>query len=202
MSEMNNYPVVRMSPTITTNFSFLNEHGREIADIFTGIRIILILEIINLSIFFIQPYSLNTILIILLLAWVTDVLDGLFARQDRNKLSTWFGRNERKIDLILVAAAHLYLAQFIIINIYLYYIVGFLGFIAFVQMIKNGETELFYQMIYITIICGYIIIEAILINQYIWIPTIFFLIFLIIFNWENFKAKVIYFISGGSIRIE
>ena len=186
---------------MSIQFSFLNNHGREIADIVTSLRIIIIVQIINLSFFLKHKFSYNTILMLLLLGWITDTLDGRLARTDKSDKISWFGRNERKIDLFLVGTAHLYISRFVVINEFILYLMAIIGLIAFLLMFLRGESELFLQMMYISIICGFIIVKSILENQYIWIPTLIFLLSVIVFNWENFRGKVYYFISLGTKKI-
>lgn len=168
------------------------------ADVCTALRIGICIQIVILSLFSPGEYSYNTILQLLLLGWITDVLDGKLARFDKSTIPTWFGRNERKLDIILVGTAHLYLSRFVVLNPYLFYSIAILGIIAFVRMIFQGETELFLQMVYISLVCGFILIRAIIENQYFWIPTLIFLLSLMVINWMRFIDDAQYFLSLGA----
>jgi phosphatidylglycerophosphate synthase len=187
---------------MSIQYTFLNNHGRAMADFVTLLRILIVVQIINLSLFLQHQFSYNTILLMILLGWITDVLDGKLARIDKSETISWFGRNERKIDLCLIGTAHLYISRFVVINEYLFNFMALSGLIAFVMMFFFGESEVFMQMIYITTICGFIIIKSILENQYIWIPTLIFIFSLIVYNWDDFRKKVLYFIYLGTKKLD
>ena len=178
----------------------LVNHGRTMADTLTFVRIIIIFQIINLSLISLRNFSYNSILALMLICWITDILDGRAARYDRNDKQTWFGKNERKVDLIVVGAAHLYLSRFVIVSDFIFYFMAILGFIAFLQMVRLGDTELLLQMIYITLVSGYIIIMCIIEGYMLGIFTLFFLITVIIVNWDKFRDNVLYFISLGRVK--
>lgn len=187
---------------MSTPNTFFSDHGRELADFFTFVRVLIIFQILYLSSFQVQQFSFYTIQFWLLCGWITDVLDGRLARLDKNTTSTWIGRNERKFDLIMIGAAHYYLSQFVTVNTVIIYLMGFLGLVAFIQMYRTGDTDLLFQMAYIAIICGYIVIINMIQGQLIGYITMAYFIALIIVNWSTFKPRVIYFVTLGRVNFE
>lgn len=190
---------------VSHKYTFLNNHGREMADMLTGIRIFIVFLIIYLSFFSSIPYSYTTVLTWILLGWITDVFDGRLARSDKTFLMdnpSWFGRNERKVDLFVVGGAHLYLSQFVMINPFIIYAIGGLGLLSFLQLYRTGDTDLLSQMLYITLVCGYIIIKSFSEEPFIGTVTLIFLIGLIVVTWDTFKGRVFYFLSLERINFE
>jgi phosphatidylglycerophosphate synthase len=172
------------------------------ADVLTFVRMVIVFQIISLSLFLPHGFSYNTILSLMLIGWITDILDGRAARYDKNEKQTWFGQNERKVDLFMVGAAHLYLSRFVIVSDFVIYLMALLGFIALLQMVRMGDTELLLQMIYITLVCGYIIIMNVVNGDTLGIIALLFLLTVIIVNWDKFKDNVLYFVSFGRIKAD
>ncbi len=82
--------------------------AKTVADILTGARLLLAIFIFLLGLF-VGREALGTVMMVQLLAWTTDVLDGSFARRDASGKSTWWDDKDFPIDALLVLALFLYL---------------------------------------------------------------------------------------------
>ncbi|UCD37455.1 MAG: CDP-alcohol phosphatidyltransferase family protein [Fidelibacterota bacterium] len=71
-----------------------------IADILTFIRFFIALSIIFVSLTRGQD-GLHTALLLLLLGWMTDTVDGQLARRDPGAKHTWIGDNDIIVDVLL-----------------------------------------------------------------------------------------------------
>jgi phosphatidylglycerophosphate synthase len=82
--------------------------AKTMADILTATRLLLAIFILLLGLFVGQE-ALGTVMMVQLLAWTTDVLDGSLARRDTSGKSTWWDDKDFPIDALLVLALFLYL---------------------------------------------------------------------------------------------
>lgn len=83
--------------------------AKTVADILTATRLLLAIFILLLGLFVGQE-ALGTVMMVHLLAWTTDILDGRLARRDTSGKSTWWDDKDFPIDALLVLALFLYLA--------------------------------------------------------------------------------------------
>lgn len=178
--------------------NLVSEYGNLLADTLTFSRIAIIASLGYLSITSLHHHNFNFLLFWITIAWLTDVLDGIFARAGNSSEISWFGNNERKIDLLLAFVAHLYVLRLSYIHPYINYGLFALLVVAFIQMMRSDEKDIFLQMIYIATVYGYIIIRSIVIHQYMWIGTVLFLLILVIADRHEFAKRVKYFLSLGT----
>jgi phosphatidylglycerophosphate synthase len=82
--------------------------AKTMADILTATRLLLAIFILLLGLLVGQE-ALGTVMMVQLLAWTTDVLDGPLARRDASRKSTWWDDKDFPIDALLVFALFLYL---------------------------------------------------------------------------------------------
>jgi len=82
--------------------------AKTVADILTATRLLLAIFILLLGLF-VGREALGTVMMVQLLAWTTDVLDGPLARRDTSGKSTWWDDKDFPIDALLVLALFLYL---------------------------------------------------------------------------------------------
>jgi len=82
--------------------------AKTVADILTATRLLLAIFILLLGLF-VGREALGTVMMVHLLAWTTDILDGRLARRDTSGKSTWWDDKDFPIDALLVLALFLYL---------------------------------------------------------------------------------------------
>lgn len=82
--------------------------AKTVADILTATRLLLAIFILLLGLFVGQE-ALGTVMMVHLLAWTTDILDGPLARRDTSGRSTWWDDKDFPVDALLVLALFLYL---------------------------------------------------------------------------------------------
>lgn len=82
--------------------------AKTVADILTATRLLLAIFILLLGLF-VGREALGTVMMVQLLAWTTDILDGPLARRDTSGKSTWWDDKDFPIDALLVLALFLYL---------------------------------------------------------------------------------------------
>lgn len=83
--------------------------AKTMADILTATRLLLAIFILLLGLL-VGREALGTVMMVHLLAWTTDILDGRLARRDTSGKSTWWDDKDFPIDALLVLALFLYLA--------------------------------------------------------------------------------------------
>lgn len=83
--------------------------AKTVADILTATRLLLAIFILLLGLL-VGREALGTVMMVHLLAWTTDILDGRVARRDTTGKSTWWDDKDFPIDALLVLALFLYLA--------------------------------------------------------------------------------------------
>lgn len=84
-------------------------HGRLLADVLTLSRVLLAV-LLALVGWLRGPAGLPMALTVLLLSWLTDLLDGPLARRDANPQPTWIGRHDAEADLSTALGVAAYLA--------------------------------------------------------------------------------------------
>ncbi len=82
--------------------------AKTVADLLTATRLLLAFVILLLGPLGGQE-ALGLVMMVQILAWSTDVLDGNFARRDRSGRSSWWDDKDFPVDLILVLSLFLYL---------------------------------------------------------------------------------------------
>ncbi len=82
--------------------------AKTVADILTATRLLLATFILLLGLFVGQE-ALGTVMMVQLLAWTTDILDGPMARRDASRKSTWWDDKDFPVDALLVLSLFLYL---------------------------------------------------------------------------------------------
>ena len=75
------------------------QHTKYIADLLTLARFVLGLVLAILGIANAAPEGLQLAVMLVLLGWLTDLLDGRLARRDLDARETWLGRHEAEADL-------------------------------------------------------------------------------------------------------
>lgn len=81
---------------------------KTIADTLTGGRFLLALAIFWLGLKVGQP-ALPTVTLVLVLGWVSDLLDGALARRAPNRRRTWLGDNDLGVDVCVAVGLLCYL---------------------------------------------------------------------------------------------
>lgn len=95
-----------------------------IADLLTYSRLVIAMSIIIVGITMGRA-GLSTALLLLLIGWLTDAVDGTLARRDTQSKQTWIGDNDIIVDVLLASSMIVYfsLSGFISIWISLCYFV-------------------------------------------------------------------------------
>jgi cardiolipin synthase len=83
--------------------------AKTLADTLTGVRFLLGLYLLWLGMHE-GPGALPTAALMLLVAWITDLLDGPLARRDVRRRHTWIGDHDLEADLAVALGTWLYLA--------------------------------------------------------------------------------------------
>ncbi|HEY53581.1 MAG TPA: hypothetical protein G4N94_09010 [Caldilineae bacterium] len=78
----------------------LSRYGRLLADALTAARVILSAYLVWLG-FSGGASALSSAILVLLAAWLTDVLDGMLARRSQTKTPSWIGRHEDMADMTM-----------------------------------------------------------------------------------------------------
>jgi phosphatidylglycerophosphate synthase len=81
---------------------------RVLADIATALRLVLSAFIVYAGLAYGQD-AFGLVVVVVLAGWTLDTLDGHLARAAGGSEPSWWGRNDRYIDVVLVLAGSLYL---------------------------------------------------------------------------------------------
>ena len=82
--------------------------AKQVADIITWARTLLAVALPVLGITQGEK-SLNTAVILLIINWTADSLDGVLARRSRKQYRTWIGDHDLEIDMLIAAGSLIYL---------------------------------------------------------------------------------------------
>ena len=80
----------------------------KVPDLLTASRAIIALAIVSLGL--VGAQALETVILLTLLGWTTDILDGRFARRYK-KETTWVGEREFVFDMVMVFSGLCYLVM-------------------------------------------------------------------------------------------
>ena len=81
---------------------------KRVPDLLTASRAIIALAILSLG--FVGPRALETVVLLTMLGWTTDILDGRLARRYKTEV-TWVGEREFVFDMVMVFAGLCYLVM-------------------------------------------------------------------------------------------
>lgn len=81
---------------------------KRVPDLLTASRGIIALAILSLG--FVGPRALETVVLLTMLGWTTDILDGRLARRYKTE-ATWVGEREFVFDMVMVFAGLCYLVM-------------------------------------------------------------------------------------------
>lgn len=81
---------------------------KRVPDLLTASRGFIALAILSLG--FVGPRALETVVLLTMLGWTTDILDGRLARRYKTE-ATWVGEREFVFDMIMVFAGLCYLVM-------------------------------------------------------------------------------------------
>jgi phosphatidylglycerophosphate synthase len=93
---------------------------KRLADGLTMVRVLLALAMVWVGLTLGRP-ALDTVAILLILAWATDLLDGPLARRARSNRQTWIGDHDLEADILL----SLGLLGYLILGDYVPVLLGF-----------------------------------------------------------------------------
>ncbi len=163
------------------------EKGYKIADVLTLARFFIVF--ILLALIPGKSSSVDQFMVLLLIAWLTDCLDGYFARKSKRlgALGSWDGW----VDTIMYLAVFLYCTVMGYYSVLFFITLIVLNF-CLVFFTKNLEVNQAFQFLYI--IFGF---RTLLEISTEWsLIVILWTIFVIIFKWNRFKWQVVNFISS------
>lgn len=85
---------------------------KRVADILTATRLVLAVAIIFVAVFAGQKRTglMDTVLLLVLVGWTSDMFDGRLARKDTTDTKTFIGEADLAVDLILDVAALFFFA--------------------------------------------------------------------------------------------
>ena len=140
-----------MSNVVTS----LRINNNNIADMLTFSRFILTLYLLGIIILDKQYISLDTFYLIILIAWITDILDGPFARSNPNP--THLYDYDKIFDFTLAFSVHMYLVfSGFIHNIFALYLTIIL-ILTILQLSISKGNSIFLSMIYIASVYAFIL---------------------------------------------
>lgn len=82
---------------------------KRLADTLTASRAVISLIIVLLG--FAGKRVLATVVLLTIIGWTTDVLDGRLARRDKSGRTTWIGDHDFPFDMLMVFATLVYMAM-------------------------------------------------------------------------------------------
>ncbi|MHA2090796.1 MAG: hypothetical protein ACW98K_08045 [Candidatus Kariarchaeaceae archaeon] len=178
--------------------TFFEVYGRPLADFFTTSRVIIAgFVFVNTGTSSIS-YNWAIILLLLVIMWFTDALDGAFGRRSQDPEVSFLGRHEREIDLIYVISIHSAVTTFYQIPMLINLLLFFLASMALLQMIKSEGNLIFLQMLYISIIYGIIVVNCIIEKELFLLVNLLYVLMTLFLSWNDFIRKIKHFLSSGS----
>lgn len=164
----------------------LHNPAKTLADLLTLSRVFIALAIVGVG-YFAGEAGLETAIRLTLLGWITDLLDGRFARKSGTK--NWVSDLDFPIDMAMLYAMFVYfaLSGFVSFQFVLWYTVVALGFILLLR--KQAVTKLFATPLYLLqILIAYSRARRLAYVYLLYIVVVLFV------NWERFKHEVEVFI--------
>ena len=150
--------------------------------------------LIALAIFslgFVGRSALNAVILLTILGWTTDILDGRLARKYKTD-STWVGEQEFTFDMLMVFAGLCYLvmSRFIPFIPALLYVAVAAAFIAYFRS-KSITMSFAFPVVALPLIVAYFESPGAAIWYAGWIVAA------LIFDWKRFKGVVREFINNA-----
>lgn len=172
---------------------------KKLADLLTASRALIAILIVALSLK--GKGALPLVILLIILGWTTDILDGRLARRARSDSSpqpgsgentTWLGEHDFLLDMIMVFASLVYLTAsgFIELQLALGYTLVAAIFILWSSGSKS-ITELFaFPVVALPLIIAY--------QEASWAAYVYliWILLALIFCWERFSGVVREFIAG------
>ncbi len=161
-----------------------------IADSLTILRFLISIYLVYTGIFKgIESFFLVSILVII--GWLTDALDGEFARA--SGLKSWIGEQEGYVDLIFGYSILFYMLFSGILPIWIVILITVPGFI-YILFQKIHYGMLFSSLVYLFLIIN----VCIYLNWWV-ILYLAYMVGTVIFKWHRFKTQVKDFLQGFSL---
>ena len=176
---------------------FLQEHSRTIADTFTyfrlGVAIYLFLEALYLP----MQNDLNYLIIVLIIAWFTDLFDGTIARINPAAKPSWIGRNDGLVDSILTFSVQVYLSSVVHLHSWVDYTLYIIFVLSLLQVLLTDAKNVFLEMLYSALVYGMLLVFAILTNSIGWVALLVYFSLAILYNKKHFFDHVLHFLTLG-----
>jgi len=161
---------------------------RSIPDLLTLSRGLIAVAIFSLG--FVGPEALEAVVLLTMVGWTTDILDGRLARRLQTKPS-WVGEQEFTFDMLMVfgALCYLVMAGFIPFLPALLYVMVAAAFIAYFRS-KSVTMSFACPVVALPLIVSYFNARRAAWFYLIWIAAA------LILDWRRFKGIVIEFIDN------
>ncbi len=88
--------------------AWTDENAKAIADVLTLIRLVCVFLILICALTT-SRHLLPLVILLTLVGWTTDILDGRMARRDKSGTRTWVGDNDFAVDMGLIYSGLVYL---------------------------------------------------------------------------------------------
>jgi len=143
------------------------------------------------SLGFVGRSALNTVILLTMLGWTTDILDGRLARKYKTD-STWVGEQEFTFDMLMVFAGLCFLVMTGLIPFLpaVIYVAVAAAFIAYFRS-KSVTMSFAFPVVALPLVVAYFESPAGAIWYAAWIVTA------LIFDWKRFKGVVREFIENA-----
>lgn len=162
---------------------------KRVPDLLTASRAIIAVAIVSLG--FVGPRALETVILLTMLGWTTDILDGKFARRYK-KQATWVGEREFAFDMVMVFAGLCYLvmAGFIPSAPAAIYVAVAALFIAYFRS-KMVTMSFAFPIVASPLIIAYFNAPRAALYFTVWIGLV------LLVDWRRFKGVVLEFIANA-----
>lgn len=162
---------------------------KRVPDLLTLSRALIAVAIFSLG--FAGKSALETVILLTMLGWTTDILDGRLARRYKNE-STWVGEREFAFDMAMVFAALCYLvmAGFIPFIPAVIYVAVAAGVIAYFRS-KSITMSFACPVVALPLVVAYFEAPRAAILYVVWIAAA------LAFDWRRFKGVVHEFIVNA-----
>lgn|GEM_PF-746202 len=172
---------------ITNKVNFLYEFGYKVADFLTFLRLIFVF--LMLSLIPEGESSLDTFMFFVFGSWLTDILDGFFAR--KSKRLGYLGKWDGWVDSAFYVTTLLYSTSLGLYSFRLFFIILVINFLA-VFLTKNLEVNQAFHFLYILLgfRALYIIDRGWFIRVLIWTLVV------IVLKWSRLKEQIKIFINS------
>jgi hypothetical protein len=162
---------------------------KKFPDLLTASRGVIAAIIVSLG--FVGPAALETIILLTIVGWTTDIFDGRLARRC-HKGATWVGEREFVFDMVMVFAGLCYLvmAGFIPFTPALIYVAVAAVFIAYFRS-KSITMSFAFPLVTLPLIVAYFNAPRAAWWFAIWIALA------MAFDWRRFKGVILEFIANA-----